>query len=120
MLYSEIKEILQRLRRNMIPSKRILWEELRNKRLAGKKFYRQHPIFYDSMNNDHFFFVADFYCAQSKLVIELDGWSIHEFQKEKDYHRDLILKEKGLRVLHIKNEELNDINRIKKKIMEYL
>lgn len=103
----------------MTLSERILWEELRNKRLAGKKFYRQHPIFYDSINNDHFFFVVDFYCAQSKLVIELDGL-IHEVLKKKDYHRDLILKEKGLRVIHIKNEELQDINRVKEKIMEYL
>jgi len=119
MFYSEIKEILQRLRRNMTPAEKILLEELRNKRLAGKKFYRQHPIFYDSINNDHFFFVVDFYCAQSKLVIELDG-PIHELQNDKDYHRDLILKEKGLRVLHIKNEELNDIKRVKQKIKKYL
>jgi len=119
MYYSEIKEILQRLRRNMTFSERILWEELRNKRLARKKFYRQHPIFYDSINNDHFFFVVDFYCAQSKLVIELDG-PVHELQFEKDHHRDLILEEKGLKVLHIKNEELRDLNKVIEKIIEYL
>ena len=45
---------------------------------------------------------------------------INKFLIEKDNHRDLILKEKGLRVIHIRNEELNDIKRVKEKIVEYL
>jgi very-short-patch-repair endonuclease len=103
----------------MTPSERILWKELRNKRLSGKKFYRQHPIFYDSVKNDYFFFVADFYCAQCKLVIELDG-PIHDLQYEKDQRRDLILKGRGLKVLRIKNEDLKNINKVKQKIIDYL
>lgn len=103
----------------MTPSERILWSALRNRELMGKKFNRQHPLFYESNRNDHFFFVADFYCHESKLVIELDG-PIHDLQKEKDYNRDLIIQELGLEVLHIRNDELNDIEKVKKKIINSL
>jgi very-short-patch-repair endonuclease len=67
-------------------------------------------------NNDFFFFIPDFYCASEKLVIELDG-PIHNFQKERDYKRDEILRSKGLKVLRINNNELKNIEFIKLKII---
>ena len=89
-----------------------------NKQLDGRKFLRQHPIIYDSdrNNNDFFFFVPDFYCAAENLVIELDG-KVHDFQKEKDYNRDKILTANNLRVLRIANDELDEIENVKQKII---
>ena len=42
----------------------MLWYRLRDRRLAGHKFRRQHPI------GPYF---ADFACTEAGLVIELDG-----------------------------------------------
>ena len=117
MQYQEILKIARRLRKNQTPSEYRLWQVLRAKRLNGIKFLRQHPIIYENNRNDYFFFVADFYCARFKLVIELDG-KIHNYQKERDQHRELILKDRGLKMLRIKNEELNDMEKVKRKILE--
>jgi very-short-patch-repair endonuclease len=51
------------------------------------------------------------------LIVELDG-TIHDFHKEKDYHREQILTSDNLRVLRIMNEELENIDLVKKKITD--
>ncbi len=113
-----IKELARALRKNLTPEEDLLWQNLRNRKLDGLKFLRQHPFIYGS---DHrgkpLFFIADFYCAEKKLIIELDG-KIHDFQKDYDKSRDSILQELGLKVLRFKNEELKDIDKIKKQIRE--
>jgi very-short-patch-repair endonuclease len=118
MKWSEIKEIAARLRNNQTPSEILLWKEIRNKKLKGRKFLRQHPIIYDADrdNNEFFFYIPDFYCASEKLIIELDG-KVHDFQKERDYRRDEILIANNLRVLRIKNEELGYIQHVLQKII---
>jgi very-short-patch-repair endonuclease len=117
MKWNEIKEIAARLRNDSTPSEKKLWLELRQKKLEGRKFLRQHPVFYDSNSSthDYFFFIPDFYCASEQLVIELDG-KIHDFQKDRDYRRDEILKALNLKVLRIKNEELEFIDLVLEKI----
>ena len=57
------------------------------------------------MNYKPLFFIPDFYCAEKKLVIELDG-KIHDFQKQKDQDREAILRDLGLNILRIKNDEI--------------
>ncbi len=82
----------------------------------GLKFKRQHPIKFEYEKIGRFnFFIADFYCHQMQLIIELDG-PIHENQKEYDESRDEILEANGFRVLRIKNQELEDINIVLDKI----
>ena len=119
MKWSEIKEIATRLRNNPTPSEGVLWEILRNRQLMRRKFLRQHPLIYDTDRNanEFFFFIPDFYCANEKLIIELDG-PIHDYQKEKDYKREQILASNDLRVLRIRNEELDNIEDVKKKITD--
>ncbi len=75
-----------------------LWERLRNRKANGLKFRRQHPL--DK-------FVADFYCHEKRLVIELDG-GMHEskMQKEKDRVRTEILDKLAITVVRFKNEEV--------------
>ncbi len=119
MKYSELKEIARKFRNNPTPEEKHLWQYIRKDQLLGKRFLRQHPIIYESVHNEHFFFIPDFYCASSKLAVEVDG-RIHDYQKDRDYHRDEILKAKGLRVLRIKNEELTDMQAVLKRIKEHL
>ena len=109
----------RQLRRNMTPEEKLLWKNLRARRLSGAKFLRQHPIIYQLYDNRPYYFIADFYCAEKKLVVELDG-KIHDFQKEYDQHRDEILKSLGLNVLRIKNDELRDVAAVLKRIKEFL
>ncbi|RPH33816.1 MAG: endonuclease domain-containing protein [Bacteroidales bacterium] len=115
MKYSEIKARASELRKNQTPSEKLLWQNLRKHKLIGKKFLRQHPIVYESRGNEHFFFVPDFYCAQVKLAVELDG-KIHEKTIERDTHRDSILNSMGIRIVRINNEELMDMDSVLKRI----
>ena len=115
MKYAEIKALASRLRKEATPSERVLWQYIRRKQLEGRKFLRQHPIVYQTSGSELEFYIPDFYCAQEKLVVELDG-KIHLQTKERDAFRDSILEHLGLTVLRIKNEELEDVERVLSKI----
>jgi len=78
----------------------ILWQCLRRKQLNGFKFRRQHPL--DK-------YIADFYCYEARLVIEVDG-EIHNEAENKEYDngRSFELEELGITVLRFTNEEINE------------
>jgi very-short-patch-repair endonuclease len=116
MHYNEIKEIASQLRKNPTEAEQQLWQRIRKRKLNGCKFLRQHPIIFESDLNEHFFYIPDFYCADKKLIIELDG-KIHDNQISRDFHRDQILIEKGINILRIKNEELIDIEKIEQMLI---
>jgi leucyl-tRNA synthetase len=103
------------LRQKMTDAESLLWINLRNRKFHGLKFLRQHPIVYDMYNNKPLYFIADFYCAERKLIIEVDG-KIHDFQKEEDQHREEILKSLKLTVLRIKNEKVGNVRAVLDKI----
>jgi very-short-patch-repair endonuclease len=105
--YPFILRMARDLRNNQTSHEIMVWNILRKKKLSGHKFLRQHPIFYSIRNNWVDFYIADFYCAKLKLIIEVDG-KIHENQKEYDLERDSKLLEKGIYVFRIKNEEVSD------------
>lgn len=111
MKYEDIKQLTQKLRKEVTPAEVILWMHLRKKQLDGRKFLRQHAIIYESIGNEHFFYIPDFYCFKENLAIELDG-KIHEFRKTKDQNRDEILKDLGIKVLRFKNEEVENIEKV--------
>jgi very-short-patch-repair endonuclease len=71
-----INQTARELRKNQTESEKIFWELVRGRKLSGIKFLRQYPITYSVYQKPYFFF-ADFYCAKSKLIIEIDG-SIHD------------------------------------------
>jgi very-short-patch-repair endonuclease len=113
------KELSRELRKNATHSERILWEVVRNRKLNGFKINRQYPIFYD-LNGIEKFFIADFYCHQKKLVIEIDG-GYHERQKDYDKSRTEIINLLGIEVIRFKNEEVENqlkdvINKIAQKL----
>jgi len=88
----------RQLRRESTPAEGLAWELLRNRRMLGLKFRRQHVIAG---------FVADFYCADLRLVLEVDGAS-HAAGTRSDYDaaRTTYLESRGLRVIRIKNDAL--------------
>ena len=98
------------LRQNMTKAEQLLWKKLRNRAFLNLKFLRQHPIIYQVSDNQPYYFIADFYCAEKRLVIELDG-KIHDFQIEDDLHREDILRSLNLNILRFKNEEIIDDDR---------
>jgi very-short-patch-repair endonuclease len=96
------------LRKNATFTEKVLWQELRGKKL-GYKFRRQHGIGS---------YIVDFYCPQLKLVIELDG-SVHSIitVQKKDKIKEQYLEQMGFvvkrylneMVLYEKNFVLDDI-----------
>ena len=107
------------LRQNSTEAENLLWLNLRNRRFLNLKFLRQHPIIYQMFQNRPLYFIADFYCAEKKLVIEVDG-KIHDFQVEEDLHREEILKSLKLNILRIKNEEVSDMHEVMEKIKGFI
>lgn len=84
-----------------------------------KKFNRQFPVFYD-LNGKESFYLADFYCHELKLVIEIDG-GYHKNQREYDKLRTEDIHDLGLTVLRFINHEIETdlhtcLSLIKKKI----
>lgn len=106
-------QMAEELRKRMTEAETILWEALRNKKLSGLKFRRQHPIGR---------FIVDFYCHKYKLVIELDG-SIHNLIEvaENDRNRELELKDFGLDILRFTNEQvINDLEYVLQTINQHV
>jgi very-short-patch-repair endonuclease len=85
----------------MTNAESVLWERLRNRRLAEMKFCRQHPIAVE-MDGRTLFVVVDFFCYARNLVIEVDG-SVHHGQEQHDKTRTDSLERLGLRVIRITN-----------------
>lgn len=115
------KEFCRNLRSSQTDSEAIIWEIVRDRKLLGKKFLRQHPVFFDLLSKETFY-ICDFYCHELKLVIEIDG-QIHQYEKLKDDKRDEILNFLGLYVLRLKNEEIENsisevIDKIKNSIVD--
>ncbi|MBI4631412.1 MAG: DUF559 domain-containing protein [Chloroflexi bacterium] len=72
---AQIIQAARDLRRKQTPNEKKLWEALRDRRLAGLKFRRQHP--YER-------FVLDAYCAKYELEVEVDG-EYHDDPKQAAY-----------------------------------
>jgi very-short-patch-repair endonuclease len=109
----ELLRIAADLRHNMTPAEKILWNKLRNRKLSGFKFRRQHPVSE---------IILDFYCHDARLSLEVDG-NVHKehHQKERDKERTLILVKFGIKEIRFSNHEVeNQIEKVLDKIKEYL
>ena len=95
-LPDDVLDLARTLRGNQTDAEALLWFLLRDRRFAGWKFRRQHPIPP---------YVVDFYCGDAKLVIELDG-SQHVEATERDTQRTHFLHRRGLRVRRYWNNEV--------------
>jgi very-short-patch-repair endonuclease len=83
----------RRLRTTPTDAELRLWSRLRRKRLDGHRFRRQHPIGR---------YVVDFFCAEAKLIIEVDGGQ----HADESNARANWLEGRGYRMLRFWNNEV--------------
>jgi very-short-patch-repair endonuclease len=107
----EVDVAARAMRQEPTPAEAALWDRLRSRRLDGAKFRAQHPVGR---------FIFDFYCAQARLVVEVDG-GVHDARRERDAERDLVLRSAGYLVLRLTNKEvLGDIERVLAEIRRHV
>ncbi|MBN2520377.1 MAG: DUF559 domain-containing protein [Bacteroidales bacterium] len=109
----KLKNLARKLRNNSTKSEIILWKHLKGKQMHGYDFHRQKPI-------DNY--IADFFCHELMLVIELDGYT-HQFDEviKKDKIKSSRLKELGIKVLRFPDGEVyNNIDNVLKTIEKYI
>jgi very-short-patch-repair endonuclease len=101
------------LRSSMTEAEKMLWNELKNRKLQGLKFRRQHPLHW---------YIADFYCHEKRLVIEIDG-GIHmnTLVKEHDENRSAEFERLGIHVIRFTNEQvLQSKEKVLEEIIQYI
>jgi leucyl-tRNA synthetase len=91
----------------------IMWQELRDRKIAGCKFRRQHPLAG---------YIPDFVCLEKKLIIEIDGeYHNDEDQKIFDKGRENWLNEEGFTMIRFTNAQVsNSLNAVLKDIEQAL
>ena len=105
-----IRQRSKELRQPLTPAEHNLWHVLRNRNLGGYKFRRQHPIGR---------FIVDFYCAENRLVIEIDG-DIHSQQLDYDLARTEWLQHQGYTVLRYQNQHvLQNLDEVTQNIIQF-
>ena len=94
------KGFAQQLRRDSTWFERKLWSRLRARQVIGSKVRRQHPFGRC---------VLDFYCAERKLNVELDGDQHgHPEGIDRDCERERFLERNGVRTLRFANHEITE------------
>ena len=86
------------MRHEPAPAEQKLWRCLRARQLSGFKFRRQVAFGH---------YVADFYCAECGLIVELDGDS-HSEREAYDANRTAELEQQGLDVIRFVNTDVFD------------
>lgn len=108
---SDLTPLAQKLRREMTKEERHLWYDF----LKGLPitFNRQKVIGK---------YIADFYCASAKIIIELDGSQHYEEKmQQNDKKRDDYFSELGIRVLRYSNYDINkNFDAVCEDILKYL
>ena len=91
-------EYCRRLRRDATDAERRLWRMLRDRRLEGYKFRRQHEFGP---------YILDFICVEARLVIEADGGQHFRPEGlERDRKRNQYLLDRGFRVMRFTDREI--------------
>ena len=103
----QLVPLAKQLRRDMTKEERHLWYD----------FLRTHPARF-SRQKVLGKYIADFYSAKAKLVIELDGSQHYEDSNmENDAQRTAFLESYGLTVIRIPN---NEVSRNFRGVCEYI
>jgi len=92
-----LRSLARGLRGAPTPTERQVWSFLRHRKCLGFRFKRQVVI--EGL-------IVDFYCRELRLAVELDG-AVHHTPSgiERDRARDAHLHARGIRVLHLRNED---------------
>ena len=116
MLRNDYKELVgkaRELRNKMTSCEMLLWERIRMRKIEGYKFRRQQPV----LN-----YIADFYCHELKLIIEVDGGSHSSPERaEYDRKRERILNLNGYKIFHLSNKDIEtNLNASLQKLKSYI
>ncbi|MEQ1718488.1 MAG: endonuclease domain-containing protein [Hyphomicrobium sp.] len=97
---SGLVSLARDLRKHETDAEHILWSRLRNRQIDGWKFKRQVPFGR---------FVLDFYCADARLAVEIDGGT-HSTSAEiaSDVDRTEFLEANGVRIVRCWNSEVRE------------
>jgi very-short-patch-repair endonuclease len=99
----------RQLRAAATPAERLLWSRIKGRQLGGWKFRRQQRLGA---------YIADFYCHEAALIVELDGGQ-HAAQALADTLRTARLERRNLRVLRFwNNEVLENLEGVLTRILE--
>ncbi|HCY75321.1 MAG TPA: hypothetical protein DHV28_05330 [Ignavibacteriales bacterium] len=113
------KYVCRELRKNQTHAEKIFWEEVRGRKFCNLKFVRQFPLFHDITGKETFF-IADFFCFEKKIIVELDG-IIHKYRLRQDEERTKILNKLGLKVVRIDNDEIEkDLKSVMEKLRKHI
>jgi very-short-patch-repair endonuclease len=90
----------KKLRKSATAAEAVLWKHLQRRQILGKKFRRQHSIGR---------YIVDFYCPESRLIIELDGAAHYSITiDEYEAKRTKYLEGLGLKIIRFENRELQE------------
>ncbi len=111
--WKTLKAFARENRKNPTLTEDVLWQALRDKKLDGYKFRRQHSI--DT-------FIVDFIQIDKRLIIEVDGSVHQDFDSPQyDEYRTMLLSEKGFKVIRFTNEEVTyDLEKILETVRQNL
>ena len=108
-----LKELARELRNNMTFAEKATWRMLNGKQFKGYDFHRQKPIGE---------FIADFYCYDLRLVIEIDG--INHIDKDvirKDKIKSQYFNSIGLNILRFTDDlVLGNWMMVEKELIRYI
>jgi very-short-patch-repair endonuclease len=100
------RESARRMRREPTPAEAWFWHHVKNRGIGGMKFRRQVPVGP---------YIADFLCADERLIIEIDGG---QHGGARDAGRDARLREMGYRILRFwNNDVMRDVNAVAETIL---
>jgi very-short-patch-repair endonuclease len=109
------KRLRQSLRAEMPSAESVLWSKLRRRQMLGYRFRRQYSVGT---------YVVDFYCAELRLAIEVDGDSHYQGgAPARDQDREEFIKSFGIDFLRFRNvevfEQLSDVlDAIARRVLE--
>ena len=107
---NNLKSISRKNRHSGNLSEALLWLQLKNKKLRGYQFNRQKPI----LN-----YIVDFYCKKLKLVIEIDGKTHTDL--DKDLLRQKDIEKLGLNFIRFKDNDIkNNIEGVMKALEKWI
>jgi very-short-patch-repair endonuclease len=86
----------RQLRKNPTEAEKILWQEVRGKKINNLRFHRQYSTGP---------YILDFFCPKIRLGIELDGEQ-HKEAKEYDKERKFFLDKAGVHIIRFWNQEV--------------
>jgi len=81
------------IRGELSPPERLMWSAMRGKKISGLHFRKQSPIGV---------YIADFYCHQARLVVEVGGREHQGDRKLHDTSRDRWMEDRGIQVLRVR------------------